>query len=380
MHRHFYARLLRFDRPAPDARRAFTLVELLVVIAILAILMALVIPAVMFAREAARRAQCLNNQRQIGTAMTDHATVKSEYPPLVSTQPLSPPNNPTAVGWVPRMLPYFGQNPLYQVFKANTWFNLENAVVSALICPSRDPTFSPAPLSYIVNAGMTDYYRSGKPLDYEENGLFFDDFGWRLPSALGVSIPKPPTSDLAYLSKQDGASLTLMVSENLEARDWIKIPGRPSDIPPVVLSSVSYVDNKYVSSSWWQSMTWRDDLPPPAPPRPTNWGMTGAPPTDLVLNKQPATPPNPNDPVELDFYLGRPSSNHPGGFIVTMSDGHSQFMAEEIEYRVYCLLMMPDSANAKYPLNGNPVAYPQNWYDGGVITNPLTPITAADIE
>ncbi|NLS90981.1 MAG: DUF1559 domain-containing protein [Planctomycetaceae bacterium] len=95
----------RVDRVSPQ-RKGFTLVELLVVIAIIGILIALLLPAVQMAREAARRTQCRNNLKQVGLALHNYLSVHSAFPP-VSVVPRDRTSQPWSAHT--RLLPFIEQ-------------------------------------------------------------------------------------------------------------------------------------------------------------------------------------------------------------------------------------------------------------------------------
>jgi prepilin-type N-terminal cleavage/methylation domain-containing protein/prepilin-type processing-associated H-X9-DG protein len=103
--------------------KAFTLVELLVVIAIIGILVALLLPAVQAAREAARRTSCSNNLKNLGIAALNHHDVMKHFPVSYgAAYPQEAPVLQSGVGWILNTLPQLEESALYDQFKAGGAF------------------------------------------------------------------------------------------------------------------------------------------------------------------------------------------------------------------------------------------------------------------
>ena len=102
------------SRSSVGRRVAFTLIELLVVIAIIAVLIGLLLAAVQQVREAAARAQCLSNMRQLALAMQNYHDSQGRFPPGQFLGPYGEGRNSYCWSWLARLLPYVEQENLFQ--------------------------------------------------------------------------------------------------------------------------------------------------------------------------------------------------------------------------------------------------------------------------
>jgi len=359
------------EQSALQFRRGFTLLELLVVISIISVLMSLILPAVMSARQTARRVQCLNHSRNLGIGLINFSSQssKSQFPAYgtwgdymsdSTNQWVNNANPAQLKNWVVDILPHIDRVDLADRWQKdrkhdstvaiNGQSNLSiisNFNMAVLTCPD-DPTAAgvSGALTYVVNGGYASISLSlttasgwGAARQQADNKLLFDwDKNGRSavsskPDLSDIQInhrsglfwpetlnrqgaPKPdraPNRSHLYTTIHDGTGNTLMLTENINAagsQHW----GDPDPRFVAFVFPVNYAGTGYSAQTYYLSA--------PLDARHSYGVINGA-----------RTGPEGARPF--------PNSNHPGGVNMVFCDGSARFLSQDIDLNVYAQLLSP---------------------------------------
>lgn len=301
-------------------RRGFTLVELLVVIAIIGILVALLLPAVQAAREAARRMSCSNNLKQLGLAQHNYHDTYKKFPHLRGGP------NKTRGGdfsGLVYLMPYYEQGPVYdQVGRtastiAHPWdgnYTPWRTQIPILLCPS-----DPRPNNR-NNVGLSSYkFCVGTTINNNYAGATNGIYQF---SALGYN---------GFRDVIDGTSNTIAMAERVlgggvdnevvghSARGVGGIAGNPATCAArAVGGNGQYIGGTAVSG-WDAGTLWPFGHP--------HWAAV----TTVLAPNGASCYEGGGDNPSNQWGIYTPSSRHPGGVLVNLADGSVRFIAETVD-------------------------------------------------
>lgn len=293
-------------------RRGFTLIELLVVIAIIGTLVALLLPAVQAAREAARRAQCSNNVRQLGLALHNFYSAFDGFP----TTTVNPTHN-----WGAQLLPYFEQGNLFNAYNMEAGFSeIGNSTavgfpLSVFLCPStpeppRKNPFFPARVP--AGSGLEKW--PAATADYAGSTGIHSSL-WSPPEVLPGPAPNTDGVFQGNMNQgrrqiqeiRDGTSNTIMLLESA-GRHYLWRAGQK------VANSGTTAANSALVSGWAEGNLFNA----------RGYDQSG-------LNKGPCMINCSNSFAAYSF--------HPSGANVGMADGSVRFLKETIAASTFAALM-----------------------------------------
>ncbi|NOY42218.1 MAG: DUF1559 domain-containing protein [Planctomycetes bacterium] len=299
----------------------FTLVELLVVIAIIGVLVALLLPAVQAAREAARRMQCSNNTKQIALALHGYHGDHGAFPPGYGL-PNKISGFNTEWPWVPRIFPYVEQQAIFDLIDFEDHIGstastpLQQQVtqpqIANFLCPSDPGALVRFNVGSVCWSSLKEYGR----ISYAGN------FGQGQMEALDrVEGIFGEYRGASFKHIQDGSSNTLLLSELIAGGGCTFRATHSYDEGPVFMQDYTPNDPTPDLVRWCDP---EDANQGPSPCAPGGGTFGGG-----ILGNQ------------LDMVVHTSRSLHPGGVTVALADGSVRFVGDSISLLVWQALGTP---------------------------------------